>query len=35
MDLASFASVKEAADSFKQQSDRLDVLINNAGVVSP
>lgn len=32
MDLASFSSLKSAADSFLAENDRLDVLINNAGV---
>lgn len=32
MDLASFSSVKLAADAFLSENDRLDVLINNAGV---
>lgn len=32
LDLTSFASVKDAAEEFKRRSDRLDVLINNAGV---
>lgn len=31
LDLTSFASVKDAAEEFKRRSDRLDVLINNAG----
>ncbi|OHE92043.1 short chain dehydrogenase [Colletotrichum orchidophilum] len=33
MDLASLASVRSAAAEFKRRSDRLDVLINNAGVM--
>ncbi|KAJ6149622.1 Short-chain dehydrogenase/reductase SDR [Penicillium samsonianum] len=32
MDLASFASIKHAAESFLSTNDRLDILINNAGV---
>jgi NAD(P)-dependent dehydrogenase (short-subunit alcohol dehydrogenase family) len=31
-DLASFASVRDAASGFREQFDRLDVLINNAGL---
>jgi NAD(P)-dependent dehydrogenase (short-subunit alcohol dehydrogenase family) len=31
LDLTSFASVKEAAEEFKRRSERLDILINNAG----
>ena len=34
MDLASFSSIKSAADTFLAENDRLDVLINNAGVFS-
>ncbi|KXT11180.1 hypothetical protein AC579_6863 [Pseudocercospora musae] len=34
MDLTSLASVKQAADEFKSRSDRLDVLINNAGIMA-
>jgi NAD(P)-dependent dehydrogenase (short-subunit alcohol dehydrogenase family) len=31
LDLTSFTSVKEAAAEFNKRSDRLDILINNAG----
>ncbi|KAH6869317.1 hypothetical protein B0T10DRAFT_451168, partial [Thelonectria olida] len=34
LDLASFASIKRAADSFLSQSERLDVLMNNAGLMA-
>lgn len=34
MDLTSFASVKAAADTFNSKSDRLDVLMNNAGIMA-
>jgi NAD(P)-dependent dehydrogenase (short-subunit alcohol dehydrogenase family) len=34
LDLASFQSVAKAAKSFTSQSDRLDLLINNAGVMA-
>ncbi|MCJ1397497.1 hypothetical protein MMC11_000690 [Xylographa trunciseda] len=34
LDLTSFASVAEAARSFTSQSQRLDVLINNAGIMA-
>ncbi|KAK5056166.1 hypothetical protein LTR84_012719 [Exophiala bonariae] len=33
VDLASFASIKQAADTFKAETDRLDILVNNAGVL--
>ena len=32
IDLSEFSSIKKAADSFLQQSDRLDILMNNAGI---
>ena len=34
LDLSSLASVKQAADEFKSRSDRLDILINNAGIMA-
>jgi NAD(P)-dependent dehydrogenase (short-subunit alcohol dehydrogenase family) len=34
LDLASLASVAAAAESFNRQSDRLDLLINNAGIMA-
>ncbi|KAF2210909.1 hypothetical protein CERZMDRAFT_69134 [Cercospora zeae-maydis SCOH1-5] len=34
LDLTSLASVKEAAEDFKARSDRLDILINNAGIMA-
>jgi NAD(P)-dependent dehydrogenase (short-subunit alcohol dehydrogenase family) len=34
MDLASFSSIAKAVETFNSQSDRLDVLINNAGVMA-
>ena len=33
LDLASFASVRAFADAFAREHDRLDVLVNNAGVI--
>ena len=33
IDLSSFASIKRAADIFLAQSDRLDILLNNAGLM--
>ena len=33
LDLTSFDSIKEAATTFNASSDRLDLLINNAGIV--
>src|SRR5450631_4136510 len=35
IDLASFASVREAAARFASTHDRLDVLVNNAGIALP
>ena len=35
LDLSSLASVAEFAEAFKARYDRLDVLINNAGVMAP
>ena len=35
MDLMSLASVRKAADEFKSRSDRLDVMICNAGIMCP
>jgi NAD(P)-dependent dehydrogenase (short-subunit alcohol dehydrogenase family) len=35
LDLADLASVREFAERFQGQQDRLDVLINNAGVMAP
>ncbi|KAH8665558.1 hypothetical protein BGZ61DRAFT_461875 [Ilyonectria robusta] len=34
LDLGSFASIKKAADSFATQSERLDILMNNAGLMA-
>lgn len=34
MDLASFASIQRATKTFQSQSDRLDILMNNAGVMA-
>ncbi len=34
LDLTSFASIKSAADTFRAESDRLDILINNAGIMA-
>ena len=34
LDLTSFASIKHAADEFNTRSDRLDILINNAGIMA-
>ncbi|KAG9622101.1 oxidoreductase, partial [Aureobasidium melanogenum] len=34
LDLSDFDSVKAAADSFKQKEQRLDILLNNAGIMS-
>jgi NAD(P)-dependent dehydrogenase (short-subunit alcohol dehydrogenase family) len=33
LDLTSFASIKQAAQEFTARSDRLDILINNAGIM--
>lgn len=35
LDLGSLASVREAADELKDKHDRIDLLINNAGVMTP
>ncbi|KAF2454557.1 hypothetical protein BDY21DRAFT_290817 [Lineolata rhizophorae] len=34
LDLTSFESIKNAATTFKSESDRLDILMNNAGVMA-
>lgn len=34
LDLGSLASVKKAADTFTRESDRLDILMNNAGLMA-
>ncbi|KAI9817472.1 MAG: hypothetical protein M1827_001082 [Pycnora praestabilis] len=34
LDLSSLASVKDAADKFNSQSQRLDILMNNAGIMA-
>lgn len=34
LDLSSLEAVKKAADEFRQKSDRLDILINNAGIMA-
>lgn len=33
LDLADFSSIRQFADAFKQKYDRLDVLLNNAGII--
>jgi len=35
LDLTSFSSIADAASTFKSQESRLDVLINNAGIMAP
>lgn len=34
LDLTSFSSIKDAAETFKQSSNRLDLLFNNAGIMA-
>lgn len=34
LDLTDFASIKKAAEQFTSQSDRLDILLNNAGIMA-
>jgi len=34
LDLTSFASIQSAAETFQSKSDRLDILINNAGIMA-
>jgi len=35
LDLTSFSSIADAASTFKSQESRLDILINNAGIMAP
>lgn len=35
LDLSDLASIKESANRFLEQEDRLDILIHNAGVMTP
>ncbi|KAH3908576.1 hypothetical protein HBH56_169290 [Parastagonospora nodorum] len=35
LDLTSFSSIASAADTFKSRESRLDILINNAGIMAP